>query len=389
MKKVIIFDSHPVQYRVPIWRELSKNNELIVKVIYASDCSVNGYHDANFGQKIVWDDPMLDGYIYTFLKVGENSQPNGFFSLKSTGITDILRKEKPDYVFLTGVNYLFDWKALFVSKIFGFRVGLRCDTHDEASLNRGYLKSLIRTIIYTLVYSGINNFFYVGERNKRHFLNLKISKEKMIPSFHFTIDRFKNYDNKTKFEIRKGLRNQNDISEKAIVLGFCGKLYNHKNAQILFQIFDYLPQALTEKIVLYFVGSGILEKELKEMSEVIREKYGVKTVFNGFVNQTKIGPHYLCMDILVLPSLSETWGLVVNEALQAGCSIVVGDKVGCGEDFKYLERFRIFRTNDESDLSQKISDLAKFERDFDWCKDIMQKYSLQTTVNSISNVVKI
>jgi glycosyltransferase involved in cell wall biosynthesis len=39
------------------------------------------------------------------------------------------------------------------------------------------------------------------------------------------------------------------------------------------------------------------------------------------------------VDIFVLPSkLHETWGLVVNEAMNFGLPVIVSDKVGCGED---------------------------------------------------------
>jgi glycosyltransferase involved in cell wall biosynthesis len=39
----------------------------------------------------------------------------------------------------------------------------------------------------------------------------------------------------------------------------------------------------------------------------------------------------LC-DVFVLPSIHEPWGLVVNEAMNAGKAIVVSDQVGCQPD---------------------------------------------------------
>jgi len=40
-------------------------------------------------------------------------------------------------------------------------------------------------------------------------------------------------------------------------------------------------------------------------------------------------PHFLSSVALVLPSRSEPWGLVVNEALSYGCPVVVSDRCGC------------------------------------------------------------
>jgi glycosyltransferase involved in cell wall biosynthesis len=41
---------------------------------------------------------------------------------------------------------------------------------------------------------------------------------------------------------------------------------------------------------------------------------------------------YSMGDVLVLPSQSETWGLVVNEAMNLGCPAIVTDRVGCAHD---------------------------------------------------------
>src|SRR5206468_4280118 len=58
----------------------------------------------------------------------------------------------------------------------------------------------------------------------------------------------------------------------------------------------------------------------------------VKVHFLGFQNQTHLSRYYHSADILVLPSHSETWGLVVNEALHHGLPCIVSDGVGCAPD---------------------------------------------------------
>jgi glycosyltransferase involved in cell wall biosynthesis len=37
-------------------------------------------------------------------------------------------------------------------------------------------------------------------------------------------------------------------------------------------------------------------------------------------------------DVLVLPSYSEPWGLVVNEAMACGMPVIVSEKCGCAPD---------------------------------------------------------
>ena len=52
----------------------------------------------------------------------------------------------------------------------------------------------------------------------------------------------------------------------------------------------------------------------------------------GFRNQKEMPRIYSLADVVVLPSETETWGLVVNEAMSCGVPVVVSDKVGCAPD---------------------------------------------------------
>ena len=63
------------------------------------------------------------------------------------------------------------------------------------------------------------------------------------------------------------------------------------------------------------------------------------TRFLGFCNQSEIGRGYALADALVFPSVQgETWGLVVNEALQFGLAVIASDHPGCVADLLHSER---------------------------------------------------
>jgi len=49
---LLIIATHPVQYHAPVYRELQQHYNIPVKVIYASDFSVRGYHDHYFVPEI-------------------------------------------------------------------------------------------------------------------------------------------------------------------------------------------------------------------------------------------------------------------------------------------------------------------------------------------------
>jgi glycosyltransferase involved in cell wall biosynthesis len=92
------------------------------------------------------------------------------------------------------------------------------------------------------------------------------------------------------------------------------------------------------------------------------------------------------MDIMVLPSrrMGETWGLVANEAMQAGCGVIVSDAVGCSEDFKSWERFRVFKESNAEDLAHRVLQLSEYSRDFNWARQKLEKYALKATAEAIA-----
>lgn len=66
--------------------------------------------------------------------------------------------------------------------------------------------------------------------------------------------------------------------------------------------------------------------------EVEVERTGAPVRLLGFFNQSEMPEAYALADTLVLPSETETWGLVVNEALACGLPAVVSSGVGCAPD---------------------------------------------------------
>ena len=64
---VLVFDTHPIQYKVPIYRGLGQMFPGQVEVVYASGCSVHGFEDPSFRGKFAWDVLLLDDYRYRIL----------------------------------------------------------------------------------------------------------------------------------------------------------------------------------------------------------------------------------------------------------------------------------------------------------------------------------
>lgn len=100
---------------------------------------------------------------------------------------------------------------------------------------------------------------------------------------------------------------------------FTGRIIELKNLELLIKAFNENGKPLT------IIGTGSKEAEYKALA-----KSNIN--FLGFIDNNKLKDIYVNCDCFILPSNSEPWGLVVEEALYNGLPVIVSDKVGCNID---------------------------------------------------------
>src|SRR5262249_31158530 len=127
---------------------------------------------------------------------------------------------------------------------------------------------------------------------------------------------------------RARIRSTYGIAENATVFLFCGKLIPAKRPRDLVEAVGLLPEGLPH-IHLVFAGDGPLRPDLAAHARALGL---VNVTLAGFRNQNERPDLYAAADALVLPSVFEPWGLVINEALNFGLYVVASDRVGAGPD---------------------------------------------------------
>lgn len=131
---------------------------------------------------------------------------------------------------------------------------------------------------------------------------------------------------------------------------YVGRLTAVKNLQFLIRVFSILPNC-----ELTIVGFGELESELKAMAPR-------NITFMGAVPNKYLFQVYQEHDVFILPSYSEPWGLVVEEALNNGLPVIVSDRVGCADEI--IEdgiNGLIFKNNDTQSLHDCIKKIQNIE----------------------------
>jgi len=110
---------------------------------------------------------------------------------------------------------------------------------------------------------------------------------------------------------------------------YVGRFAPEKNLLLLLEVYSKLLNKGMQGWGLVLVGSGPLEAELKSF---INENNLDNVFLPGFMQKEKLIHYYAAADIFVLPSISETWGLVVDEAMSMGLPIIVSKVCGCYPD---------------------------------------------------------
>jgi glycosyltransferase involved in cell wall biosynthesis len=379
-----IFETHPVQYRAPVYRELAGlTPPESFHVFYATDTSLRGKRDEGFGTTVAWDVPLLEGYPNSVIFPGQNRQTHPVTAFLETG--RLMERHRLSGVLLTDFRRSLGLPLLLQANIKRLPVWIRQETQDEAFVRNG-LKSMCRDMCYRFLYSRVEHAFAIGELNRGHLLRHGMPKAKISMSRYCAPDRFIQHSADDIKRLGQEKRASLGINTEELVIGFFGKLISKKDPLLLLEAVQILNKSAERPLRILFVGSGELEEILRSSSAKL-ESLGIRTSFAGFVNQSSIAEYYAATDILALPSrrMGETWGLVVNEGIQAGCSVAMSNAVGCHAEFGRLPHCRIFRNEDAGDLAVALSSLiSNPPPDRAWSRAFMDPYSTRSAAKAIA-----
>jgi len=230
---------------------------------------------------------------------------------------------------------------------------LRAETTDEA-LSRSLWKDKLRKFLLCIYYQQFSFFFPIGTNSKAHYLPTGVKEEQMaIALYSIDVDFFQKQVDYW-LPQREALRAKAGIESTDRVLIYCGKMFPPKNPLLIPQALNLLSSE--EKSRLWFIA--VVDGELRSQFETqMKDILGDRALFVGFKNQSELGEFYAMADVLVLPSQSgETWGLVVNEALQFGLRVIVSDKVGSGKDLINNGNGWIFKSGSSYELAKILSE---------------------------------
>ncbi len=319
--------THPIQYQAPLLRRVAADPDIELKVFFGSDFSAHAFVDRDFGQAIEWDVPLLEGYEHEVLPtLGRRMQPGESPSCwrpLNRGLGARLRDF--DALWVHGYNRATHWAAMAAAKRLGLAVLLR----DEATLvsaPRSLPKRLAKRLFFTALDRAVDAYLTIGSLNHAYYRAHGVAETKLV-AMPYAVD---NQWFRSRIALaaprREHLRLDLGLHSGRPVVLFAGKLIPRKRPMDLVAALRHLAPPLPYVL---FAGDG----ELRPLIEQEAARHGLDGVrVLGFQSQAELAALYDLCDLFVLPSERESWGLVVNEVLNAGRPVVVNDRIGAAAD---------------------------------------------------------
>jgi len=146
---------------------------------------------------------------------------------------------------------------------------------------------------------------------------------------------------------KKQYKNSLGMKEEIIILSV-GRFIPSKGYDLLLKAFP----SVKGNTALYIVGGKATEEYINLKNELELDNVN----FIDFLSKEDLAKYYMAADLFVLPTRSDIWGLVINEAMAKGLPIITTDKCVAGvEMISNSENGFLVKNNNIDSLSEKIN----------------------------------
>jgi glycosyltransferase involved in cell wall biosynthesis len=217
---------------------------------------------------------------------------------------------------LPGFSEVAHWSMLLAAILSGKKRAVVCDA-TLRDRSQSWFKGVFKRLFFLLCHG----YFTYGQRGKEYLKHYGARPDRIFQRVQAAA-------------LPAGYAAENALQtriaalrfERAPLFLYVGRLSPEKSIDVLLEAFAAVRKALPDS-QLRIVGAGPQKDDLVRL----RDELGLAecVTFVGSMDLAALSAEYLSAHCFVLPSQSEPWGLVVNEALHYGCPVVVSDNCGC------------------------------------------------------------
>jgi len=197
-------------------------------------------------------------------------------------------------------------------------------------------------------------------------------------------DRFSTLDQET---CRREVRRDHGLSQNDVIVLFVGMNFEIKRLELVLKgIADLVSKGNKDsKLKLLVVGKGDRERYLTMAREL-----GIANRVT-FVGVTKeVEKYYLASDIFAMPSVFDTFGIAVLEAMMAGLPVIISRRVGARDLIRPgVHGFILPDNPSPSDMTETLAPLMEREKRVKMgknCRKVALKYDWNRSANQVAAV---
>lgn len=344
MERVVILTNLLAPYRISLWAEMGKRNQLSV-ILTGGENPHNWDNRSSLIEHHSWCLPLL---IRTHF--GSRYQNSRILIVHP----------------LMQFKYIF---TIFLARFFGWKLVYFYESTAQTSRALDGFKFILKKLIFKIPEIVVT----VGARSTKNVQNLEVSDKKIIELFN-AIDSERVIKAKP-----KQVDQSTQAGHKFLYVGQLISRKNIENTILAFKKYRTANDSLT------IVGSGYLMDNLMKLTEELDLHEHV--TFKGRLNQNDTYVEYFMHDTLIMPSTEEVWGLVAQEALTAGMHVVVSSVSGVCDLIARFDGVHICST-DVNSIGNAMQDCSK-----NWLNRIKSpeilKYDTKSLAKKFSQVIEL
>jgi glycosyltransferase involved in cell wall biosynthesis len=312
--KVIILTETISPYRIPVFNEIAKRLSDQFMVIFMGK-SEKRRQWRIYKENIKFRYEVLPNILFQ----RKGATPYFF----NPSILYQLIKYSPETIIVSGYAQPSSFLAMLYAKLFAKRLILWCESnkYDQRfnhQLQEAYKRWFVRNCAEYIV-PGKASFEYLtllgADESKVCIVGNAVDND------FFADACAKNKNSSQAFKQKKG------YPEKIIL--YVGRLVDEKGILDLLKSFQLLIRSGHHQMGLVLIGSGEGEEKYRKFCN----DQDIKNIFfEGFLHQEDLPAYYAASDVFVLPTHSEPWGLVINEAMASSLPVVCSDVSGAAYD---------------------------------------------------------
>jgi glycosyltransferase involved in cell wall biosynthesis len=313
-RRLVLITEIIAPYRIPVFNALARRSDLDLHVIFLAETDETLRQWHVYKDEIQFSYQILPAFRW---RVGKHN------ILVNRGLRSALSKQKPQTIICGGYSYAASWEALLWARLHHIEFILWSESTGEDTRERWPLVEWCKT--YFLRHC---DRFVVPGKASLDYLRLLTSATTEIVTAPNAVDN-------SWFAVQAGntrshaaeFRMKMKLPSRFIL--FVGRLVPEKGVFDLLAAYAKLDSCLRSEVALVFAGDGISRAELTRHATQITPG---AVYFPGFAQREDLAGLYALAEVLVLPTHSDPWGLVVNEAMTCGLPIIVSNVAGCSAD---------------------------------------------------------